>query len=297
MLTSAITRVVDFCTQYPLWIIVLGLGLATGSSFYAARHFAIRTDVYDLLSPDLSWNQDRSRFLRDFPQREILIVVDAPTPELAGQASTKLAGALREHPEWFPAVSQVGSGSFYEGNVLLFLPTAEVERMTTRLSRGDVFLGTLAADPSLRGVLRALSLVLVGVEQKYIKLDDVVLPLDMAADSVEAVLAGRPASFSWSALTNGRPAEPQELRRFIQVEPVLDFSALQPGRAATDVIFRIASELKLDTDFQAMVRQTGRIPMEDHEFGSIKQNAGLNITTTNRRLPIASMNDLATQPE
>jgi predicted RND superfamily exporter protein len=81
MLTSAITRVVDFCTRYPLWIIVLGLGLATGSSFYAARHFAIKTDVYDLLSPDLPWNQDRSRFLRDFPQREILVVVDAPTPE------------------------------------------------------------------------------------------------------------------------------------------------------------------------------------------------------------------------
>jgi predicted RND superfamily exporter protein len=67
---TAITRVVDFCTRYPLWIIVLGLGLATGSSFYAARHFAIKTNVYDLLSPDLPWNQDRSHFLRDFPQRE-----------------------------------------------------------------------------------------------------------------------------------------------------------------------------------------------------------------------------------
>jgi hopanoid biosynthesis associated RND transporter like protein HpnN len=278
MLTSAITRVVDFCTRYPLLIIVLGLGLATGSSFYAARHFAIKMDIYDLLSGDLPWTQDRSRFLRDFPQREILVVIDAPTPELVGQASAKLAAALREHPDRFLAVSQPGSGSFYERNGLLFLPTTEVERWTTRLSRGDVFLGTLAADPSLRGVLGALSLLLVGVEQKYIKLDDVVLPLDMAADSVEAVLAGGPASFSWSALTSGKPAEPQELRRFLQVEPVLDFSALQPGRAATDVIFRIASELKLDADFQAMVRQTGRIPMEDDEFGSIKQNAGLNIT-------------------
>jgi hypothetical protein len=137
MLTSAITRVVDFCTRYPLWIIVLFLGLATGSSFYAARHFAIKTDVYDLLSPDLPWNRDRSRFLRDFPQREILVVVDAPTAELAGQASAKLAAALREHPDQFRSVSHPGSGSFYERNGLLFLPTAEVERLTTRLSRGD----------------------------------------------------------------------------------------------------------------------------------------------------------------
>jgi uncharacterized protein len=172
MLTSAITRVVDFCTRYPLWIIVLFLGLAIGSSFYAARHFAIKTDVYDLLSPDLPWNRDRSRFLSDFPQREILVVVDAPTAELAGQASAKLAAALREHPDQFRTVSHPGSGSFYERNGLLFLPTAEVERLTTRLSRGDVFLGTLAADPSLRGVLGALSLVLVGLEQKYVTAQD-----------------------------------------------------------------------------------------------------------------------------
>jgi hypothetical protein len=76
------------------------------------------------------------------------------------------------------------------------------------------------------------------------------------------------------------------LRRFIQVEPVLDFSALQPGRAATDAIFRIASEFKLDADFQAMVRQAGRIPMEDDELGSIKQNAGLNRRPA-ARLPIS----------
>jgi hypothetical protein len=30
--------------------------------------------------------------------------------------------------------------------------------------------------------------------------------MDMAADSVEEVLAGRPATFSWSTLTSGKPA-------------------------------------------------------------------------------------------
>jgi uncharacterized protein len=40
------------------------------------------------------------------------------------------------------------------------------------------------------------------------------------------------------------------------------------------------SELKLDADFQARVRQTGQIPMDDDEFGTITQNAGLTMTTS-----------------
>jgi uncharacterized protein len=104
--------------------------------------------------------------------------------------------------------------------------------------------------------------------------------MSMAADTVEAVLAGRPASFSWRALASGKPPDPHDLRRFIQIQPVLDFSALRPGRAATDAISRIASELKLDADFQARVRQTGQIPMDDDEFGTITQNAGLTMTTS-----------------
>src|SRR5262249_37692425 len=100
--------------------------------------------------------------------------------------------------------------------------------------------------------------------------------MTMAANTVEDVLAGRPANFSWRVLASGKPPQPRDLRRFLQVESVLDFSALEPGRAATDAIAKIASDLQLQKEYQARVRQTGRIPIADDEFGSIKQNAGLN---------------------
>lgn len=60
----------------------------------------------------------------------------------------------------------------------------------------DALIGTLAGDPSLRGTLDALSLVLVGVQRKEVALDDLARPLVMAADTAEAVLASRSASFS-----------------------------------------------------------------------------------------------------
>jgi uncharacterized protein len=260
--------------------VALSLALAAGSAFYAAQHFAIKTDVNDLISPDLPWTQRAARYLKDFPQREMIVVVDAPTPELVEQASAELAVALRQHPDRFGAVSQPGSGTFFERNGLLFLPQGDVARVTTGLSRANDLLGTLAADPSLRGSLDALSLALIGVDRGDIKLGDPVLPMTMAADTVEAVLAGRPASFSWRALADGKPPAPQDLRRFIQVQPVLDFGALRPGRAATEAVSRIASELELDAVFQARVRQTGRIPMDDDEFGTITHNAGLTIITS-----------------
>jgi uncharacterized protein len=278
MMRSTIVGLVEFCTRRPLRIIALAVALAGGSAFYAARHFAIKTDVNDLISPDLPWAQRSMRFLKDFPQQEIIIVVDAPTPELAEQASAKLAAGLRQHSDRFLAVSEPGSGSFFERNGLLFLPEDEVARVTGGLSRADDLLGTLAADPSLRGSLDALSLAVTGVDRGDIKLDDLVLPMTMAADTVEAVLAGRPASFSWRILAGGKPPEPQDLRRFIQVQPVLDFTALRPGRAATQAISGMASELRLDADFQARVRQTGQIPMDDDEFGTITQNVGLTMT-------------------
>src|SRR5207302_8978847 len=157
---------------------------------------------------------------------------------------------------------------FFERNGLLYLPTGEIERLTGSLMQGAPLLQKLSADPSLRGSLNALGLGLTGVEFGQLALDDLAPPMTMAADAVSEALAGRPASFSWRVLASGKPAEPQELRRFIEVEPVLDFSALEPGRAATDAIMQTARDLKLDSEYQTQVRLTGLAPMNDDPFAT-----------------------------
>jgi uncharacterized protein len=277
MLRSSIVRVVAVCTRRPWWVIVFALVLAILTSIYAATHFKIKTDVDALISPDLPWAQRAQSYAKAFPERPILAVVDAPTSELADQAAAKLGAALNAHSEQFPVATEVGSGPFFERDGMLFLSVGEVERMAEAFDRADPLVGTLAADPSLRGVLDALSLALEGVSRGELSLEALSAPMTAAADTLQAVIDGRPASFSWQALMAGKPAAPEDLRRFIQVEPKLDFGALEPGRAATDAIARIASDLRLGTDFQARVRQTGRIPMEDDEFGMIKENARLQL--------------------
>ena len=59
----------------------------------------------------------------------------------------------------------------------------------------------------------------------------------------KSLLAGRPTYFSWRGLLTGAPPDPRELRRFIQVKPVLDYAALKPGEAPTNFIRSSWSEL------------------------------------------------------
>ncbi len=280
MLKSAIVRIVDFSTRHPWWVLVLALVLSAGSAVYAVRHFAIKTDINELISDQLPWTQRAKQFMATFPTREILVVVDAPTPELVEQATIKFAEALQARSDLIHTVRQPQSGSFFERNGLLFLPTEEVRRVADGLTRADALIETLAADPSLRGTLDALSFGVMGVERKELKLDDMTRPMTLAADTLEDVLAGRPASFSWRVLAGGKPAEPRDLRRFVEVEPVLDFSALQPGHLATNAIVQTAADLHLAQSYLARVRQTGLVPIGDDEFGTLKQNAGLNATVS-----------------
>ena len=150
MLRSSITSVVDLCVRRAWWVIVVALALAAGAGDYAARHFAIHTDVNDLISPNLPWAQRALQYAKEFPQRDILLVIDASTPENAEQAASRLASALRGRSDLIRAINQPGSGDFFEHNGLLFLPTDELKRVTEEMSRADVLLETLASDPSLR---------------------------------------------------------------------------------------------------------------------------------------------------
>jgi uncharacterized membrane protein YdfJ with MMPL/SSD domain len=86
--------------------------------------------------------------------------------------------------------------------------------------------------------------------------------------------------FSWQELMRGEPPNPGDLRRYIQIRPVLDFASLEPGERATQSIRQAAADLKLDTQYQARVRLTGPVPIEDEEFATLKHNALRNTVGT-----------------
>jgi hypothetical protein len=137
---------------------------------------------------------------------------------------------------------------------LLYRPTEDVTSFAKGLGQAAPLIGTLVGDPSLRGLTRTLSLGLIGVQNKMVTLDALTRPLSMSSTTLENVLAGRPASFSWQAMVSGQEPASSDLRRLIEVRPVLDFSALQPGAASSSAIRQAATDLQLAQKYQARVR-------------------------------------------
>ncbi len=276
MLNSAVPRLVRICAQHAWLVILAGTLLTALSGAYSVKHFAITTDINQMLSPHLPWRQREIAFQSAFPQRQILAVVDAPTPELAELATSNLVEALAKRSDVIRKVREPGGGEFFARNGLMFLPLQEVQRTAKGVVDGEPLIGTLAQDPSLRGELDALTLGIMGVKRGELKLDDLAKPLTTVSDTLDDVLAGKPATFSWRALSSGRSPQPRELRHFIEIEPKLDFAALAPGLAATTAIKQVAEDLKLGDRYQARVRLTGQVPINDDQFASLKDGATLN---------------------
>jgi uncharacterized protein len=279
MLKAAIVSVVDFCTRYAYAIIAVSLLIAGISVYYTVEHFAINTDVTKLISKDTPWRKREIAFDRLFPNRSeriILAVVEAPTSELASLARTALADEVAADKALFTSVVQPGGSAFFRQNGLLFLPAEELAQITKPLTRAAPLIRSLVIDPSLRGVAGVVGFVLAGVGSGQMTLDQAASAFDKAAATIENVLAGRPASFSWNEILSGKPATPGDLRKFIQATPVLDFKALEPGKQATDAIRAAAASLDLASRYQARVRLTGPVPIENEEFGTVREGAALN---------------------
>ncbi len=213
-----------------------------------------------------------------FPQlRDVMVVVvDGATPELAEDAATRLAQKLAGDTAHFRRVSRPDGGEFFAREGLLFSSPADVASATRALVDAQPLLGPLAADPSLRGVTAAIGTMADGAASGAVSLDRIDQPLSALDAASAAVLAGRTAPFSWQALfasKGGALAPPK--RRLILVQPVLDFTDLMPGHAASDAVRAASAALGLDAAHGLGVQVTGEVPLADEEFASIADNIGL----------------------
>jgi uncharacterized protein len=280
--TSAVARAVRMSSRHA-WPVILGFLLAAiVCGNYFVRHFVITSDSQKLMSSSLPWRQQEEMLNRAFPERihQIIAVIDATTPEAADNAADALVRELSPRSDVIRAVGRIDGGEFFERNGILFLGLDEVRTATADLISAQPFLGTLAADPTLRGIFHAVSQSLDAVGQGKAKLDDLKPAFAAIADSLQAQAEGKNGAFSWRALIGGRGATPSELRHFVHVEPVLDFGDLQAGSKATAAIREATSRLGLVPEKGVRVRLTGSIALADEEFATVADGAAFNAAVT-----------------
>src|SRR5262252_10544116 len=281
IITSFVVCAIRFCTQYAAPVIILSVLLGVLSSWYAVTHFAMTTDVNQLISPNISWRQREAEMEKAFPHFELIVaVVNAPTAELVAGATNALVQRLSQQKDLFRSIDQPRGGRFFAQQGLLFESAADLGPQMNMLTQAQRLVQVLAGDPSLRGVIQTLQFGLLGVQGGQIALDAMTWPLTQAADTIEKVNAGQPTNFSWYALVQGHPPTSGDLLRFLEIRAVLDYSELEPGRRATDAVRQAAVDLDIAGKYQAQLRLPGSVPMADEEFSTIKENAELNATVT-----------------
>src|ERR1044072_3128419 len=153
------TRIVAFCCRRAALAVTVGVLLGILAGVFAATHFKMNSDTAQLLSHDLDWRQRQIAFDKLFPQNDDLIVavVDGVTPERAEQGASALAAQLAADPDTFVWSRRPDAGDFFTHHGLLSLTVDKVNPTTEQLVKAQPFLGALAADPSLRGIMTSLS--------------------------------------------------------------------------------------------------------------------------------------------
>ena len=282
MLARCFGVIVDFCIRHAPAIIAITAILGLGSAVYVERHFAVNSNFNKLLSPNLPWVKHDAAFAEAFPQQvsSILAVVTAPTPEFASTAAAALASKLTPQKDQFHAVSADQSSPYFARESLLYLSAQDLQARMSALSQATPLLRTLASDPSLRGLSHALSLALGGLQAGQFTSDQMAQPLDAIAAPIERVLVGEPAAFSWQVLLANAPAAPQDLISLVNIWPVLDYSAIEPGQRATAAVRKAVEDAKLQSSYQATVGLTGTVPLADQQLSTLNQDVGLNFALT-----------------
>ncbi len=255
--------------------LILGLGVLLGmlAAWFGATHLAINTDTDALFAASLPWRQRQIAWEKAFPQFNNLLVavIEARLPEEAETTAAGLAAALTPDAAHFTAVHRPDASPYLQRNGLMFLDTDRLGALLDRVIDAQPFLGQLVADPSARGLFSALGLLATGVARGQADLSSFAAPLRAFRDALGAAAAGHPEPLSWQNLLTGSLSAEAGKFRFVLAQVRPDYTALQPGGAATAAMRAAIARLPDVRDGSARVRITGGVALADEEFGSVAQ--------------------------
>ncbi len=250
------------------------LAAAAVALWYAASNLGVNTDTANMISATLPWRQNFNEYRDTFPARDrnLLIVIDAPSAARAAEFAAKLLAELRLEPDLYRSILLQGEGEFFERNGLLYLPIGELEQLSDRLAAAQPLLGLLEARFDGAAVLE------VGTRTLQPRPDGA--PADTAAlgpfhaalaRTLDSASAGAPEPLAWNALLASGAAP--SARRLVVLQPALDFAKIQPATAAIDGIRAIVERLNAAEPDPVTVRLSGSVAMEHEELLSVTRGA------------------------
>ena len=246
------------------WL-VLGLSiLLTVAAGYASTWLTITTSTDDFLSPDLPFRQNARTYAAAFPpQPSAVVVIDAPSSDLAITAARALAERLRERTNLFTKVEVPGDSPYFEDNALLFLDVEQLRALATQLAQAQPAFSALQSDPNLRGLAQLLAQMQAGAAAGAVPPQFTRVLSELARTSAAAA-EGRPASMGWDVLVD-LGADLQGKRKLVLATPVADNSSFQRFGAALSALDREIAAVKAEHP-DVILRVTGEPALQQQEL-------------------------------
>ena len=262
------------CARHRLRVIFLAILLACAGLWVTRTWLGVTTDTGGMFAASLPWKQRSDALARLFPQNDDLTVavIDARIPEEAEATAAALAAALAPDKSHFQSIRRPDALPYLQENAFLLIDKNDLENLLDRTIDAQPFLGQLVADPSMRGLFSALSLVAQGVRHNQ-TLEGIDPALARFHATLKSALQGHARPLSWQQLLAGKLADQAGQYRFVVFKPVLDYGALEPGGAATAAIRKAAAALPYVHSGEARVRLTGSVVLDDEEFATVAEGA------------------------
>lgn len=274
-LSRAAAALVAFATGAPKAITGAAILLSLCAAFYIANALEIRTDLDALLSTKLDWRKEAAKVEQAFPSQgdDIVLVVDADTPERASTAAAAITERLKQRPDLFASVARDNGGAFFDQEALLFLPTADVQSAMNDLIASQPLLGPIAADPSLRGLMKSMNAGLEDLKTNPGRLPQINRSLELLSNALSPTPQAA-SPLSWRRMISSVEDKPSNWRQFITLLPRLDYSEMMPASRHTAAIRKVVADLALTPANGVRVRVTGSAPIADDELATLKETAG-----------------------
>jgi hopanoid biosynthesis associated RND transporter like protein HpnN len=256
--------------------VTAGMSLATlVILYYVVGNLGIHGDTESLFSQDLPFKRIERRYHEAFPMlyENMFVVVDAPTPERAGEAATALAARLEAEPRRFHRAYLPGGGEFFENHAFLYLETQELEDLADKLAIAQPYLAELSRDGTLRGLVSMMARGGRAVREGDVSGDQLHALFDRFLEALSARIEARPYHLSWAEVLAEGDFDLDSRRRFLFVQPVLEFDELQPAKRSILAVRRIANELGFTPESGVSVRITGDVALSFEEMEGLRTQA------------------------
>lgn len=275
LIDRALQRWMTLTIRYHSFVIALMIVASALSLFYTLNNLTVNTDTRDMLSRDLDWRQQDMAYETAFPMYvdNIVVVIEAPTPDQAADAAADLGARLKEDTTHYQEIFQPSELEFFRHSALLYLDAEELQALSDRLAHIQPLLGQLVADQTLHGLFQLLRQA-IDARRDGSNFD--LRPLLKEINAlVEAANQGEQHYLSWQNLIAGADTGTVTSREFILVKPNIDYSSLLAGEAAIKAIRDTIRTAELDTRYAANVRLTGGAVLAYEELASVSKGAGI----------------------